>query len=74
MWLEKKNERKAKIVTLLTKGVEFLFKKNSIEWVKGSGRLAGQCRVEVAGDAGVRSRSSSARRWPSSTPSSCAAC
>jgi dihydrolipoamide dehydrogenase len=26
----------------LTKGVEFLFKKNKIEWVKGTGRLAGQ--------------------------------
>ena len=48
------NERKAKIVTLLTKGVEFLLKKNSIEWVKGSGRLAGQGRVEVTGDAGKR--------------------
>lgn len=48
------NERKAKIVTLLTKGVEFLFKKNSIEWVKGTGRLAGSGRVEVTGGAGAR--------------------
>src|SRR4030095_13528432 len=31
--------RKNKIVTGLTKGVEFLFKKNKIEWVKGTGRL-----------------------------------
>jgi dihydrolipoamide dehydrogenase len=48
------NERKAKVVTLLTKGVEFLLKKNSIEWVKGTGRLAGQGRVEVTGEAGKR--------------------
>jgi dihydrolipoamide dehydrogenase len=42
--------RKNKIVTGLTKGVEFLFKKNKIEWVRGSGRLAGRGRVEVAGE------------------------
>ena len=47
--------RKAKIVTGLTKGVEFLFKKNKIEWVKGTGRLAGKGKVEVTGgDAGTR--------------------
>ena len=48
------NERKTKIVTGLTKGVEFLFKKNKIEWVKGTGRLAGKGTVEVTGDAGAR--------------------
>src|ERR1700752_3176243 len=32
------NERRTRIVTGLTKGVEFLFKKNKIEWVKGTGR------------------------------------
>src|ERR1043165_4809618 len=48
------HERKAKIVTGLTKGVEFLFKKNKIEWVKGAGRLAGKGRVEVSGEAGAR--------------------
>jgi dihydrolipoamide dehydrogenase len=41
--------RKNKIVTGLTKGVEFLFKKNKIDWVKGSARLAGKGRVEVTG-------------------------
>ena len=41
--------RKNKIVTVLTKGVEFLFKKNTITWIKGSGRLAGQGKVEVTG-------------------------
>ena len=34
--------RKNKIVTGLTKGVEFLFKKNKIDWVKGTARLAGK--------------------------------
>jgi dihydrolipoyl dehydrogenase len=53
--LAKVNERKTKIVTGLTKGVEFLFKKNKIEWVKGTGRLAGKGRVEVSGDGGSRS-------------------
>jgi dihydrolipoyl dehydrogenase len=43
--------RKNKIVTGLTKGVEFLFKKNKIEWVKGTGRLAGKGQVEVTGGA-----------------------
>jgi dihydrolipoamide dehydrogenase len=42
--------RKNKIVTGITKGVEFLFKKNKIEWVKGTGRLAGKRRVDVTGD------------------------
>src|SRR5215510_2144826 len=39
--------RKDKIVTGLTKGVEFLFKKNKIEWIKGTARLAGAGKVEV---------------------------
>jgi len=39
--------RKDKIVRGLTKGVEFLFKKNKIEWIKGSGRLLGKGQVEV---------------------------
>ena len=44
--------RKDKIVTGLTKGVEFLFKKNKIDWIKGTGRLAGKGKVDVAdGDA-----------------------
>ena len=39
--------RKDKIVTGLTKGIEFLFKKNKIEWIKGSARLLGKGKVEV---------------------------
>jgi len=39
--------RKDKIVRGLTKGVEFLFKKNKIDWVKGTGRLTGKGGVEI---------------------------
>ena len=39
--------RKDKIVKGLTGGVEFLFKKNKIDWIKGSGRLAGKAKVEI---------------------------
>jgi dihydrolipoyl dehydrogenase len=39
--------RKDKIVKGLTGGIEFLFKKNKIDWIKGSGRLAGKGRVEI---------------------------
>jgi dihydrolipoamide dehydrogenase len=41
--------RKDKIVTILTRGIEFLFKKNGIAWIKGSGRLAAPGTVEVTG-------------------------
>ena len=43
--------RKNKIVTGLTKGIEFLFKKNNIEWIKGSARLLGNGKIEVTGEA-----------------------
>jgi dihydrolipoamide dehydrogenase len=33
--------RKDRIVTGLSKGVEFLFKKNKIDWIKGTARLTG---------------------------------
>jgi dihydrolipoamide dehydrogenase len=39
--------RKDKIVKGLTGGVELLFKKNKIDWIKGSGRLTGGQRVEI---------------------------
>ncbi|HEV3216511.1 MAG TPA: dihydrolipoyl dehydrogenase, partial [Vicinamibacterales bacterium] len=42
--------RKDKVVTGLTKGVEFLFKKNKIEWIKGSARITGRRTIEVTGD------------------------
>ena len=34
-------------VEALTKGIEFLFKKNKVDWLKGRGRIAGQGKVEV---------------------------
>ncbi len=39
--------RKDRVVTGLTKGVEFLFKKNKIDWIKGTARLAGKGTIEV---------------------------
>jgi dihydrolipoamide dehydrogenase len=39
--------RKDKIVKGLTGGIEFLFKKNKIDWIKGSGRLTGKGKVEI---------------------------
>ena len=40
-------KQKADSVTALTKGIEFLFKKNKVEWIKGSGKIAGPGKVEV---------------------------
>ncbi len=41
-------KRKDKVVEGLTKGVEMLFRKNGVAWVKGTARLAGGGRVAVA--------------------------
>src|SRR5438132_2602430 len=38
--------RKDRIVNGLTKGVEFLFKKNKIDWIKGTARLTGNGGVD----------------------------
>jgi dihydrolipoamide dehydrogenase len=44
--------RKDRIVGGLVKGIEYLFKKNKIEWIKGTARLTGNGGVEVfEGDA-----------------------
>jgi len=42
--------RKDKIVKKHAKGIEFLFKKNKVEWVQGWGRYAGPGRVSVEKD------------------------
>ena len=39
--------RKDKMITGLTGGIEMLFKKNKIDWLKGTARLTGQQGVEV---------------------------
>jgi dihydrolipoamide dehydrogenase len=45
-------DRKNKIVAKHAKGVEFLMKKNKVDWIKGYGRLAGPGKVEVTGEDG----------------------
>lgn len=39
--------RKDKVVTTLTRGVEFLFRKNKIEWLNGKGRISAPGRVTI---------------------------
>jgi len=39
--------RKDRIVNSLTKGVEFLFKKNKVDWIRGTARLTGNGGVDV---------------------------
>jgi dihydrolipoamide dehydrogenase len=46
-------KQKADSVTALTKGIEFLFKKNKVDWVHGAGKIAGPGKVEVAGADGA---------------------
>jgi dihydrolipoamide dehydrogenase len=45
-------KQKAESVGALTKGIEFLFKKNKADWIKGAGRIAGPGKVEVTGEDG----------------------
>ncbi len=37
------------VVEANTKGIEFLFKKNKIDWLKGAGKITGKGKVDVAG-------------------------
>jgi dihydrolipoamide dehydrogenase len=41
--------RKDKVVSDLTKGIEFLFKQNKVAYVKGAGRLLGGGKIAVTG-------------------------
>src|SRR6266550_1581221 len=46
---------KEKVVTTLTRGVEFLFRKNKVDWIKGVARITAPGRVAVtANDGGSR--------------------
>ncbi len=44
--------RKDKVVDDLTKGIEHLFKKNKIAYLKGTARLAGEGKIAVGGEGG----------------------
>src|SRR5437764_15072197 len=44
--------RKEKVVTTLTRGVEFLFRKNKVDWIKGTARITAPGRVAVTADGG----------------------
>ena len=46
-------KQKAESVAALTKGIEFLFRKNKVDWLKGTGKLAGPGKVEVTGADGA---------------------
>lgn len=41
---------KESVVDANTKGIEFLFRKNKIDWIKGAGKIAGAGRVLVGSD------------------------
>src|ERR1700757_4930596 len=45
--------RKDKVVTTLTRGVEFLFRKNKVDWLRGKGRIAAPGRLAIAGADGA---------------------
>jgi dihydrolipoamide dehydrogenase len=47
--LAKMQARKGEVVGANTKGIEFLFKKNKVTWLKGAARIAAPGRVEVDG-------------------------
>jgi dihydrolipoamide dehydrogenase len=45
--------RKEKVVTTLTRGVEFLFRKNKVDWLKGKAHIAAPGRIVVTGPHGA---------------------
>ena len=48
------NDRKNKIVAKHAKGVEYLFKKNKIDWIRGFGTLKGDGQIEVRNEQGTQ--------------------
>ncbi|MBX9679419.1 MAG: dihydrolipoyl dehydrogenase [Gemmataceae bacterium] len=42
--------RKSEVVKSLTDGIAFLFRKNKITWLQGTGKVLGKSRVQVTGD------------------------
>ncbi len=49
--LARMQARKGEVVSANVKGVEFLFKKNKVTWLKGEGRVAGAGAIDVGGTA-----------------------
>ena len=47
--LARMQARKGEVVSANVKGVEFLFKKNKVTWLKGEGRIVAPGKVSVAG-------------------------
>src|SRR5215470_8311331 len=47
-------ERKNGIVSKHSKGVEFLMKKNKVEWIRGFAKLKGGGKIEVTGEKGTQ--------------------
>ncbi|HKS90192.1 MAG TPA: dihydrolipoyl dehydrogenase [Stellaceae bacterium] len=43
--------RKDKVVDSLTRGVEFLFRKNKVDWLKGQARIAAPGQIALGGEA-----------------------
>ena len=48
--LARMQARKAEVVGANVKGVEFLFRKNKVTWLKGAGKILAPGQVEVAGE------------------------
>ena len=49
--LARMQARKGEVVTANTKGIEFLFKKHKITWLKGEAKFTGANEIDVAGTA-----------------------
>lgn len=62
--------RKDKIVSGLTGGIEMLFKKNKVEWIKGTARLTGKLGVEVTLHDGTKQQISAKKELILATGSS----
>jgi len=66
--------RKDRIVSGLTRGVEFLFKKNKVDWIKGTARLTGNGGVDVyEGDAQTLRAPAKSSSRPARRPGPCRA-